>query len=286
MVTSIGNNDRLTDLAIQEDGKIIAVGSTGFVSSSKDFAIARYNINGNGTVITNLPGFVFANDVVIQPDGKIVIAGYSGNQPGRDFFVARYLPNGTLDNTFNSTGYVIIPLLGDDYANAVALQSDGKIVAAGTSNLDFAVVRYNTNGSLDTSFDTDGIVTTEIAGGDYINDVIIQPDGKIIAAGGSGSDFSLARYDSNGSLDPTFDSDGKVLVDFGGFDYAFAAALQPDGKIVAAGYKYNIGMAVARFNPNGSLDTSFHGAGKLITVITGSLDWANAVAIQVVSTKF
>ncbi len=283
VTTDFGVNVSVRAGAIQPDGRIVVLGVC-----SNSFCLARYNSNGSldtafdgdGKVITDLPDSQIGNDIVIQPDGKIVVAGSSSAGLNSDFIVARYNPNGTLDTTFNTNGYVITSILGNDPANAVALQSDGKIIAVGQSNADFALVRYNSNGSLDTSFDTDGIVTTNIAGTDIADDVIIQPDGKIIAAGDSQGDFALARYNADGSLDSTFDSDGKVVVDFGDFDDCRSAALQPNGKIVAVGNVQNSGMAVARFNPNGSLDTSFHGDGKLITVITSSADIAQGVAIQ------
>jgi uncharacterized delta-60 repeat protein len=284
VTTDLSGFDEARAVAIQADGKIVAAGTCG-----SNICLARYNSNGtldpafdlDGRVITDLPNLQSVNDIAIQPDGKIVVVGKSFSGPGTDdFIVARYDPNGTLDTNFNTNGYVITTLPGTDQANAVALQSDGKIIAVGQSDQDFSLFRYNSNGSLDPSFDTDGIVTTNIAGTDIANDVIIQPDGKIIAAGRGEGDFALARYNANGSLDPNFDADGKVVVDLGDFDDCRAAALQPDGKIVAVGKVENRGMAVARFNPTGALDTSFHGDGKLTTVITSSGDIANAVAIQ------
>ena len=133
----------------------------------------------------------------------------------------------------------------DDYALSVAIQSDGKIVAAGYSddgsNDDFALVRYNTDGSLDASFDGDGKVTTAIgSGADQACSVAIQSDGKIVAAGysnnGSNEDFALVRYNTDGSLDTNFNSDGKVTTEVGSInDYAWSVTIQSDGKIVAAG---------------------------------------------------
>jgi uncharacterized delta-60 repeat protein len=153
---------------------------------------------------------------------------------------------------------------GYDFANAVAIQSDGKIITAGyyslnNSTYDFALARYNTNGSLDTSFDIDGKVTTAIgSSNDFANAVAIQSDGKIVAAGSSGngsnSDFALARYNTNGSLDTSFDIGGILTTAIGSRnDFAYAVAIQSDGKIVAAGY-YSLNLsdndfALARYNP-------------------------------------
>jgi uncharacterized delta-60 repeat protein len=204
-------------------------------------------------------------------------------------------PPGDLDPTFDGDGRVTTDFAGDfDLANAVAIQGDGKIVAAGDtfvsgSGDDFALARYNTDGSLDTTFDGDGKVTTDFAGGfDAAFGVAIQGDGKIVAAGvavvsGTG-DFALARYNTDGSLDTSFDGDGKVTTAFGSStDEAFAVAIQGDGKIVAAGGAVLFGgtdFALARYNTDGSLDTGFDGDGKVTTDFAGITTEARAVAIQ------
>jgi uncharacterized delta-60 repeat protein len=153
---------------------------------------------------------------------------------------------GELDLTFNSTGMVIQDLGAFDHANAVAVQSDGKIVVAGDSNGDFIVARYNINGALDTTFNPGGIIPgvvfTDFAGGfDQAFAVTIQLDGFIVVAGtasnGSGSDFGIARYETDGDLDPNFGTGGKLFVDFGNdLDEAKSLVIQSDGKIVIAGY--------------------------------------------------
>ena len=167
---------------------------------------------------------------------------------------------GDLDLSFGNGGKVITPIgNGDEGASAVAIQSDGKIVAAGSWEIidyftSFALVRYNTDGSLDTSFGSGGIVTTAGGGSNTasFSDVAIQPDGKIVAVGsdpyGNSFKFILARYNTNGSLDTTFGTGGKVLTLDG---FANAVAIQSDGKIVVAG------TGLARYNTNGSLDTTF-----------------------------
>ncbi len=173
---------------------------------------------------------------------------------------------------------------------------DGKIVVAGTShngsNNDFALVRYNTDGSLDTSFDTDGMVTTDFGSADTGSALVIQPDGKIILVGESNSpgnfDFTVARYDTDGSLDHGFGTNRVVYTDFGFLhDRAYAVALQSDGKIVVAGYAransttpVNNDIAVARYNTDGSPDTSFDTDGKLTTDIGSAQDQAYGIAIQ------
>jgi uncharacterized delta-60 repeat protein len=235
-----------------------------------------------------------AHAVVVQPDGKIVVAGFQNAGGTYNFMVVRYHPDGTPDNSFGTGGFVNTPVLsGDDYAYAVALQPDGKIILAGQAangtSSDFALVRYNTDGSLDTTFDTDGKVTTPVLdGSDIAFAVAVQPDGKIVAAGSatsnSNSDFALVRYNTDGSLDTTFDTDGKVTTPFSdGIDEAYAVAVQADGKIVAVGYESDqsgLDFALARYNSNGSLDTSFDTDGKVTTNILDSTDQAYAVAIQ------
>ena len=188
--------------------------------------------------------------------------------------------DGDLDTTFSGDGKVTTAIgSGTDTAWSVVLQSDGKIVAAGYSyngsNDDFAVVRYNTNGSLDTTFDTDGIVTTAVGlGDDTAYSVVLQSDGKIVAAGSLDNgnyDFAVVRYNIDGSLDTTFDTDGKVTTAVGlGDDEAYSVVLQSDGKIVVAGDSYNgtnYDFAVVRYN-------------VVKSNTDGSLSWVGAQSIS------
>ena len=209
---------------------------------------------------------------------------YSG---APDFALARFNPNGSLDTSFSGDGKQTTDFgSSGDRAHGVAIQADGKIVAAGDSlggsGFDFALARYNPNGSLDTSFSGDGKQTTDFGGSEAASGVKLQSDGKIVAVGGDDSDFALARYNPNGSLDTTFSGDGKQTTDFGGSDGARAVALQADGKIVAVGIAGGNGssFAVARYNPNGTLDPTFSGDGKQTTSFGGYLDGATAVALQ------
>lgn len=159
---------------------------------------------------------------------------------------------------------------------SVAIQSDGKIIAVGFTTSDFAIARYNADGTLDMSFDGDGKVTTDFGGTtDQAFSVALQPDGRIIVAGlritnGPADDFVVARYNVDGSLDATFDGDGKVATDIGNnFNWAFSVAVQPDGKLVAAGFSTSTSrdFALVRYNSDGSLDTSFDADGKVTTDI-------------------
>jgi uncharacterized delta-60 repeat protein/uncharacterized repeat protein (TIGR01451 family) len=271
------------------------------------------SFNTDGKVTTNFAGgSEQAHAVAIQSDGKIVAAGYAAHFVDSvaaggnvDFAVARYTTSGNLDGTFGDGGIVLIDFnSSDDQANAVAIQSDGKIVVAGFATVEgrnFALARLNTDGSLDDgtlddptpgdSFGTGGKVETFINGTDVINDIVIQPDGKIVAAGATGTvtvtvaaaldgqEFALARYNEDGSLDSgtmgdstagdSFGDGGIVITDFPGpsDDAAYGVALQTDGKIVAAGVTSPIptpgvvaggtgsDFALARYNEDGSLDS-------------------------------
>jgi uncharacterized delta-60 repeat protein len=238
--------------------------------------------SGDGKVLTDFGLDDGANGVAIQADGKIVAAGFRRNQAS-DFALARYNPDGSLDPTFDGDGKVLTDFGGFDFALGVAIQTDGKIVAAGFAGAganpsNFALARYNADGSLDPSFDGDGRVMTAFG-------VAIQADGKIVAAGRSYAgarpfDFALARYNPDGSLDPSFDGDGRVLTGFGGDESAFDVAIQADGKIVAAGAGgANGNFLLARYLPDGGLDPSFGGDGRVATDF-GRADSAFGLAIQ------
>ena len=228
---------------------LIAVGAHPVVAADGDLDTS---FGTGGKVVTSFLGQDdFVRSIAIQSDGKIVVAGETKNGTYDEFALARYNPDGTLDTSFGNSGGKMITNSNNngDHARSVAIQSDGKIVLAGagdnTGNDDFALYRYNTDGSLDSSFGTGGKVFTAVgSGNDFAESVAIQSDGKIVVAGysynGSNDDFALVRYNTDGSLDTSFDSDGKVTTDFGaGSDVANSVAIQSDGKIVAAGNSKN-----------------------------------------------
>jgi len=189
---------------------------------------------------------------------------------------------GDLDPSFSGDGRQTTDFAGRfDGGSDVALQPGGKVVVAGGSNSDFALARYNADGSLDTSFSGDGKETTDFAGdSDSAWGVAVQPGGKVVVAGGSNSDFALARYNADGSLDTSFSDDGKQTTDFGGgFDYGSDVAIQPDGKIVVVGEGAG-DFALARYDADGSLDASFSGDGKQTTDFAGGYDGGRGVALQ------
>ena len=266
------------------------------------FALARYNsdgsldgsFDGDGKLQTDFSsGEDIANSIVVQSDGKILVAGISDENTGNTrFALARYNSDGSLDTSFDADGKVTTDfgdgIIGQGFA--VTVQHDSRIVVAGvststTGNPNFAIVRYNADGSLDSSFNGNGKVTTDINGGeDYAKSVVLQSDGKILVVGdsynGGSSDFALVRYNSDGSLDLSFDSDGKVTTDFlTANDYAYSVAVQQDEKIVVAGSS-NLSFSVTRYNSDGSLDQSFGDRGSSIGGFGTSSGEAHCVALQ------
>jgi uncharacterized delta-60 repeat protein len=294
------------DLAIQPDGKVVVAGGA-FLARYNPTGTLDPSFDGDGKVVSD----GISRDLAIQPDGKIVVVGQnssrdSSGQIDFDFQVLRYNADGSPDATFSGDGRLTTPVgpaNAFDSAHGVVVQPDSKIVVVGHSNGDIALVRYNSDGSLDTSFGTDGKLTTDIESGkDAASDIALQPeDDKIVIAGQSGhttnevgvttdDDFVVARYNSDGSLDTSFDTDGKLTTTFGsGKDGASTLALQPDGKIVVAGSSQHAtqangntinDFALARYNSDGSLDTSFGTDGKLTTAIGTDDDVATDLILQ------
>lgn len=284
LITNFGSG---RSLALQNDGKIVVAGSS-YNGTDTDFSLVRYNSDGSldntfgssGIVTTDFGSdYDYGTAIVIQSNGKIMVAGYSRNGAYYDFGLVRYNIDGSLDNTFGSSGKVLTDIGGEsDLAFSVAIQSDGKILVAGYCDdglyADFALVRYNNDGSLDNTFDSDGKVSTDFASsGDRGHSVVIQNDGKIVLVGYtsiSRACFALVRYNNDGSLDATFGSGGKVTTDFGGFSYggahARSVAMRTDGKIVVAGYHFNSDhcyFALTCYNMNGILDSTFDSDGKV-----------------------
>src|SRR4051812_27547114 len=175
---------------------------------------------------------------------------------------------GDLDVSFSGDGRQTTDFGGSDLAAAVAVQADGKIVVAGSSDGNFALARYGVDGALDPSFSGDGLVTTDLGGTDDGQGVAIQADGRIVVAGASGGDFALARYTTGGGLDPSFSGDGRQTTDFGAADGATSVAIQSDGRIVLGGGSGG-GFALARYDAAGELDASFSGDGRQTTGLGG-----------------
>ncbi len=221
----------------------------------------------------------------IQPDGKIVAAGFANAGGGAtDFAVVRYHPNGTVDKSFGNNGVVQTDFAGGvDGASAMALLPSGKIVVAGTTYNsqgigDIALVRYNPDGRLDPDFGFGGKVRTDFGANENAADLALTSGNKLVVAGATGQpgayDMAVARYNANGSLDTTFSGDGKFRTDFAGYgttDGASGVAVQEDGKIVVVGdtSRFPTGdggfdFAVLRLNPGGRIDSNFGNGGKVL----------------------
>jgi len=267
-----------TCVTLQSDGKILTAGF-----SNNNFALVRYNTDGSldasfdqdGVVTTDLGGADQARGMAIQPDGKIVLAGYGSGSI--DFALTRYNTDGSFDTSFDGDGKVLTNFGSSDRGWSMALQADGKIVVAGISNNNFALARYNTNGSLDAGFGNLGTVTTDLGSVDSISSVAVQPDGRILAGGYSNNNFALARYNPDGTLDTRFNATGIVITDVNLADRAEAVALQPDGSIVLAGTSSG-NFSVVRYTADGILDTSFSADGK-VTTDFGLSDAAHAMLL-------
>lgn len=287
VVTAFAGGAYGVAVAVQPDGKIVAVGAAAGESFTGVFALARYDADGTldpgfgdmGRVTTAISdGGDEARAVAIQPDGKIVAAGSNR----RRFELARYDAGGTLDPTFGTNGIVTTnPTPDVDVVNGMVLQPNGKILVAGLATPGspwrprFALARYTPAGLLDSTFGQGGIVISRRGVGRAL---ALQSDGRIIVAGFSSSGFALARYHRDGSLDATFGGDGTVDAPANGG--AFSVAVQPDGRIVVGGAFDFFRFEVARFTPRGRLDPTFSGDGVVTTDVGGSEQVVIAVMVQ------
>lgn len=299
-------------VVVQSDGKILLAGAAyNNVTKKNDFALVRYNSNGSldvsfgsaGKVTTDFNGGDdTGRSIALQADGKILVMGSRVVGTLEDFALARYNSDGSLDTSFSDDGKVTIDIGSRDLGRSVFVQADGKILVSGGSRdqsgseSDFAVARFNSNGSLDTSFNGTGWIATDLGGLDGSTDVIALASGKILVAGDTARfvasglirDFALARFNSDGSLDTNFGSGGKVITDFGGNEYGNAVTTQADGKILLVGASSDyVGagakLALARYNADGSLDTSFSGDGKVTTTFFADFrsNWGFDVKVQI-----
>jgi uncharacterized delta-60 repeat protein len=295
VTTVIGSNHAIPGAVVaQPDGKLVVAGGT---YDPFEFALVRYTADGSLDASFGVsgiahtirdPGAGEVSALVRLADGRLVVAG----QLGFDLLVRRYLDNGAFDPTFGTDGEVTVSTKGCSVGcaiNGLALQPDGRIVAAGAtwkpeSGYAFLLLRFAPDGSLDQSFGTGGIVITPVGGSAAARAVVVQPNGKIVADGWADSGFALVRYNADGSLDGGFGRGGMV-VESGG-DSLQALVLQPDGKLVAAGSSYYYGpFALARFNDDGSLDSTFGNNGSVYSQFRwlncyGAAGEATSVAID------
>lgn len=233
-----------------------------------------------GKVRTDVGGTDWAAGVAIAPGGDVVVAGGSGS----DAAVARYDAAGRLDPTFGAGGTVVTDLGGDDAADALVVQRDGKVVVAGHRGPDLALARYSLDGRLDPSFGRDGIVVTDLGATERALRLLLRPDGRLVVAGSRPDGLVLARYLRDGRLDARFGRNGTVVTRTPGVDWR-SAALGRDGTIVAVGARITTGpaqamaLAVARYRPDGRLDRTFAGDG--LRVMSPRRHWAGALHVAV-----
>jgi uncharacterized delta-60 repeat protein len=280
--------------ALQSDGKIVVVGAT--TTSNSDFIAARFDTSGKfdlsfgdkGVRVTDAGSETdVLSSVAIQANGKIVAGGQTSRGGINQFAMIRYDKDGTIDSSYGSQGLVITNFGGACNINSIALQTDNKVVAAGTFNngstTDFAIARYLKNGALDTTFNENGEVTSNFGNSDNAISVAIDTTGKIIVGGyytdpSDNSHFEIARYTANGSLDPSFNGSGVTGTTFGSNrEYLSAIALQSNGEIIAGGNVFGAQssyseLAFARFNVDGSIDNSFGTSGQTLDPM-GSNDY-------------
>ncbi len=288
-------------VVIQPGGGIVTAGWR-TVGAGTDFALTRHDASGNldhtfgsgGIATTDLGG---ADDQALDaaglPDGGIVAVGETdaaGIQK-QQFALVRYTANGTLNTSFGTGGKVTTNFTGrGDVANAVAVQGDGKIVVAGFAFIagidsDFALARYNADGTLDTSFGTGGKVTTDLGTrSDDARAIVIQPDGAIVVTGTAGDNVALARYTADGKLDPAFGSGGTTVSNVGPSSVATGVALTANGQILVAGYtvgaQSNRDFLLARYRVDGTLDTTFGSGGHVTTDLGSGDDFAENILVD------
>ncbi len=301
-MTPIGTVDQAFAMAIDGSGRIVVAGFAFTTPTKKDFAVVRYNTDGTLDTTFSVDGRAMlgfgagtddeAFDVAIDSSGRIVVVGSSTNGSQTDFAIARLLADGSPDSSFDADGLVTTDFAGGaDVANGVAITPGDGIVAAGSAFTgvasDFALARYDSTGVLDPAFDTDGKVTTDFAGAaDAAAAIEVDAQGKLVVGGsaynGTNKDeFAIARYDTSGALDPSFDADGMVVTT--GNDQGRDLAIDDIGRIVLAGSAFTgttLDFSVMRFNPDGSRDATFGKRGRVVTPIGTGSDAAEAVAID------
>jgi uncharacterized delta-60 repeat protein len=289
--TDVPYEAEVSSVALQPDGKIVAVGAT-YDGTGYHMVLARYDASGTldstfgsgGIVLTDLgPGVGYVLQVLLQPDGKILTVGYRNFGGDFSWAMARFNPDGTPDATFGTGGEVITDLVvGYDPASSAVLQPDGRIVVVGDRNFQMAIIRYETDGSIDATFGSGGILLTPTSS-IYAVGVALQADGKIVAVGNAGSGdntyyFVTARANSDGTMDTSFGTGGVVVTDVGALDdYVFDVAVQPSGKILVSGQvetaSFTSSFGLVRYMPDGTLDAGF-GTGGIATTPFGFFSYA------------
>ena len=306
---TFGNNGKITldffeesdeakDVAIQTDGKILVAGTIN-LNFNIQFAIVRYNEDGTldntfsddgkANVQFGTNGFSSLESLVIQPDGKILVAGTTFSTNNYQLAIARLNSDGALDNTFSGDGLFTSSFATNVFCGDMTLDNVGNIIAAGASGLmgvdnHISVIRVLNNGTLDIGFGNNGLQRVDIGTQSGALSVIVQNDGKIVAAGrtddGVYNDFAITRFLSNGALDATFDGDGKRTFSLAEYDdYATSILQLPNGKLLLGGIS-NTEFALVQLNENGSNNTSFSGDGIVQADMNDSFDEIQDIALD------
>lgn len=309
-ITPVGSDqDVASAIALHADGRIVVAGRCG--TSTQQFCAVRYTAAGTLDTSFNGVGKVFTSigtgqetvvtGLAIQADQKIVVSGYCTGAAPRAFCAARYNENGSLDTSFNAgatntpPGTLLLPLRLDSMSWAMVLQADQKIILVGDcfdvlSGYAFCAARLNSDGTLDTSFNSTGMIVASANGNEtsVATAVALQNDGSIVMAGncyGSGYERMCAqRLTASGAVDTAFGNAGAVQLPIGsGVANSAAVLVQADGRLVVAGScqgTSNTDFCTVRLNRDGSLDISFNGGGKLITPVSDGRDAAAAAVLQ------
>ena len=291
---------------IQPDGKVImaCVANNG---TDTDFVVARFtadgdldaSLNEDGIGLTDFDGRTdIAEAIALDEFNRIIVAGSVDRGDGFAFGVARYLSDGTLDVSFGDQGLVTQMIGITGFCKSIAIQKDNKIVLGGyalnpvTQTNEFVVMRFNTNGTPDSTFSDDGIVMTNMGvGAGVANAILIQPDDKILLAGQvlNGAtlrwEIAIARYNPDGLPDETWDEDGVVFTGSQDADFTIkAVALQEDRKIIVGGFfgtaPSNNLFAVVRYHPGGRLDETFGDEGIILDSYGAQDNQVNEIVIQ------
>ena len=285
VITDISGFDATgKSLKIDTNNKIL-LGGFAVGGSITYFAIARYNQDGSidlsfgptgvGYVVTDISGDDEGNSLLIDNSNNILLGGTHFNSVDNDFVIARYTPDGVLDLSFGTDGYVITDISGDDLGNSLQVDSNNNILLGGTVDNNFAIARYDSSGNIDTNFGTGGYVITDISGIDSGNSLLFDSSSNKILLGGTANDnFALARYDSSGNLDTTFGNNGIVITDISGIDIGNSLLIDSNDKILLGGYYFNsplVSFAIARYDSSGNLDLTFgpNNNGYVNTILSG-----------------
>ena len=298
-------NDVMKAILTQPDGKIIVAGHTTEMDLTR-FCVIRFNSDGSldtsfgsdGGVVMPFPFTSHASATALQNDGKIVVAGVASPMNEEGFAVVRFNADGTLDTNFGEGGIVHTSLPGGVVSKSMEIQPDGKIIVGGElydnppDGTSLVMVRYNQEGTLDSSFGIGGVSVTDVVAGsslsalDMLNDIAIQQNGKIVACGFSGPNSTLLRFNSDGNLDLSFGLNGIWTQNFSsignsGFN---SADIQQDGKIVSVGFSTDLNgsndLLLTRHVADGSLDVSFGDSGIILTSLSPGQDGAEDVIVQ------